>query len=100
MSFSVGYNASVSKTFPIAFTTASSIYYLFDVINGNNTSRTGFRSFSSYNSVDYGGDGDNTTVYRGNASLSITTTGITAKGGKEANWVNPVFSIRYFVCGK
>ena len=99
-SFAVGYNATVSASFPTAFTNAASVFCLMDAITGSYTNRTGFLSFSSYNRVNSGGDGDNTTIYQGNASLSITATGITAKGGKNINWEKPTFSIRYFVCGK
>ena len=96
--FSVGYNATVTKTFPIAFTNASSIFWLVDALPTGNTSRTDFLSFSYY---DTDSSGDSSPVsYRGNAYVSVTATGMTAKGGKESNWRNPTFNIRYFVCGK
>ena len=95
--FSVEYNATVTKTFPLAFTNASSIFWLVDALPTGNTSRTGFLSFSYYNIESYG---DSDETYRGNASVSVTATGMTAKGGKDSNWGNPTFNIRYFVCGK
>ena len=96
--FSVGYNATVAKTFPLAFTNASSIFWLVDALPTGYTSRKDFLSFSYYytdSSSDSGPD-----IYSGEAYVSITATGMTAKGGKEPDWRNPTFNIRYFVCGK